>query len=60
VRGIAMENHPADSDGILRAVQQRLLNEGLMRAGETFVLLAGLPLFTGGGTNLIKVEQMGM
>jgi pyruvate kinase len=60
VRGIAMENHPADSDGILRAVQERLLHEGLMRAGETFVLLAGLPLFTGGGTNLIKVEQMGM
>ena len=60
VRGIALESHPADSDGILRAVQQHLLHEGVLRAGEMFVLLAGLPLFTGGGTNLIKVEQMGM
>jgi pyruvate kinase len=58
VRGIhAGEKYP-DSDRTLRAVEESLVEEGILRSGDAYVLIAGQPLFAGGGTNFIKVERM--
>ena len=48
-----------DSDRTLRAVEAKLLEEGILRSGDPYVLIAGQPLFAGGSTNMIKVEKMG-
>jgi pyruvate kinase len=48
-----------DSDRTLRAVEDRLAEEGILKSGEAYVLIAGQPLFAGGGTNFIKVERRG-
>jgi pyruvate kinase len=52
------ENVHQDSDRTLRAVEARLLEEGVLHGGDSYVLIAGQPLFAGGGTNMIKVEKM--
>jgi pyruvate kinase len=52
------ENAHQDSDRTLRAVEARLLEEGVLHGGDAYVLIAGQPLFAGGGTNMIKVEKM--
>ena len=58
VEGIMAENVHQDSDRTLRAVEARLLEEGVLHGGDSYVLIAGQPLFAGGGTNMIKVERM--
>ncbi len=46
-----------DSDSTLRAVEDRLVAEGVLKSEDMYVLIAGQPLFSGGGTNFIKVER---
>lgn len=59
VRGLLVDQRYPDSDSTLRAVEDRLMMEGVLRQGEMYVLVAGQPLFAGGGTNFIKVERCG-
>ena len=59
VQGVMAEQVQQDSDRTLRAVEAKLLDEGILRSGDPYVLIAGQPLFAGGGTNMIKVEKMG-
>ena len=56
VNGLLVDQVFPDSDRTLRAVEDRLAAEGVLHSGETYVLIAGQPLFAGGRTNLIKVE----
>jgi pyruvate kinase len=58
VHGVLAERSQQDSDSTLRAVEATLLEEGILRSGDPYVLIAGQPLFAGGGTNMIKVEKM--
>ena len=58
VRGILVGEKYPDSDRTLRAVEESLVEEGILRSGDAYVLIAGQPLFAGGGTNFIKVERM--
>jgi pyruvate kinase len=57
VRSIFVDEVFPDSDRTLRAVEERLVEEGVVRSGDAYVLIAGQPLFAGGGTNFIKVER---
>ena len=58
VHGVLAEQMQQDSDTTLRAVEATLLEEGILRSGDPYVLIAGQPLFAGGGTNMIKVEKI--
>jgi len=58
VRGILVGEKYPDSDRTLRAVEETLIEQGILRSGDAYVLIAGQPLFAGGGTNFIKVERM--
>ncbi len=58
VRGMMVEGTHQDSDRTLRAVERSLAEEGVLRNGDAYVLIAGLPLFGGGGTNFVKVETI--
>jgi pyruvate kinase len=58
VRGLVFESLSADSDAALQQIQERLVREGLVRRGDSVVLLAGQPLFARGSTNFIKVERV--
>ena len=57
VQSLLVDQVFPDSDRTLRAVEDRLVAEGLLKSGDMYVLIAGQPLFAGGGTNLIKVER---
>jgi pyruvate kinase len=58
VQGLLVEQVYPDSDSTLRAVEERLAAEGVLKSGDVYVLIAGQPLFAGGGTNFIKVERV--
>jgi pyruvate kinase len=58
VRGIVIKSLDPNSDKALEEVQKRLLDMGIVRAGEYVVILAGQPLFARGSTNFIKVERV--
>ena len=57
VHSLLVDQRYPDSDSTLRAVEDRLVMEGLLKRGDMYVLIAGQPLFAGGGTNFIKVER---
>jgi pyruvate kinase len=57
VQSLLVDQVFPDSDQTLRAVEDRLVMEGVLKSGDMYVLIAGQPLFAGGGTNLIKVER---
>jgi len=59
VQGLLVDERYPDSDSTLRAMEDRLELEGILKRGEIYVLIAGQPLFAGGGTNFIKVERCG-
>jgi pyruvate kinase len=56
VRGMIVGNLKKDTDETFRIIEQRLLAEGFIRAGDTVVVLAGIPLWEGHPTNAIKVD----
>lgn len=58
VHAVLADDIGKDSDATLRAVEARLLEEGVLHGGDSYVLIAGQPLFAGGATNMIKVERM--
>jgi pyruvate kinase len=59
VQSLLVDQVYADSDSTLRAVEDRLITEGVLKRGDMYVLVAGQPLFAGGGTNFVKVERCG-
>jgi len=58
VRGMIVEETTQNSDQTLRVVERSLTEEGVLRSGDAYVLIAGQPLFAGGGTNFVKVERV--
>ena len=58
VRGIVMGAGERSVDLIVRAIREKLRAEGLLRAGAPVVILGGLPLFSGGSTNSIRIERL--
>jgi len=58
VRGMIVEGTNQNSDQTLRVVERSLAEEGVLRSGDAYVLIAGQPLFAGGGTNFVKVERV--
>lgn len=58
VRGLLADHVFPDSDRTLRFVEQQLVQEGVLKSGDAYVLIAGQPMFSGGGTNFIKVETV--
>jgi pyruvate kinase len=57
IRSLLVREVFPDSDRTLRAVEEQLVEEGILKSGDAYVLIAGQPLFAGGGTNFIKVER---
>ncbi len=58
IRGILIDNLGVDSDKALQIVQERLVSAGIAKSGEYVVVLAGVPFFARGSTNVIKVERI--
>lgn len=58
INGFVIDNLEDDSDKALSAIQNKLIDSGLVRRGEYVVLLAGQPFFARGSTNFIKVEKI--
>lgn len=58
VHGMLVPSLTGDSDTALHTIQQHLLSSGVVRRGESVVLLAGQPFLARGSTNFIKVAQI--
>jgi pyruvate kinase len=58
VRGMLMSALGVESDKALQTIQEQLLISGIVKKGDYVVLLAGLPFFARGSTNIIKVEKI--
>ncbi|HUN66063.1 MAG TPA: pyruvate kinase [Bacteroidota bacterium] len=58
LKGLIVGNLRKDTDESFRKIQEQLLREGLIRHGETVVMLVGIPLFEGHPTNTIKVDEV--
>jgi pyruvate kinase len=58
IRGMIVENLKKDTDVAFKMIQEKLLEEGFVRRGDTVVMIAGIPLFEGHPTNMIKVDTV--
>ena len=58
IRGLIIENLKKDTDGTFKTIQDQLLQEGYVAKGDTVVMIAGIPLFEGHPTNMIKVDTV--
>lgn len=58
IKSLIVEDLKKDTDQTFRTIRERLLEEGYVHAGETLVMLAGIPLFEGHPTNTIKVDYV--
>jgi pyruvate kinase len=47
-----------DRDQVLHLAEQRLVDEGLVVAGDRIVLTVGEPIGQSGGTNTMKIVQV--
>lgn len=56
VRGMLMSDLVKDSDEAFRMVREELKRSGYVNAGDQVVFTAGLPFWTRGATNSVKVE----
>lgn len=48
-----------DTDEMVRVVEERLLELGLVKKGETLVITAGTPFMVKGTTNMIRLHRVG-
>jgi pyruvate kinase len=46
-------------DGMAAQAERRLLQEGLVRRGDTVGIVAGIPFGVGGTTNFVKFHVVG-
>jgi len=58
VRGVVVGAGDHTVSAIVRTVREKLRTEGLLRAGASVVILGGVPLFSGGSTNSIRIERL--
>ena len=58
IRGLIVENLKKDTDVAFKMIQEQMLKEGFVKRGDTIVTVAGLPLFEGVPTNVIKVDTI--
>lgn len=58
IRGLIIENLKKDTDSTFKTIQDQLLQEGYVAKGDTVVMIAGIPLFEGHPTNMIKVDRV--
>jgi pyruvate kinase len=58
VRGLVVDGGDGTLAPIMRAVRAKLEADGLLRSGGPVVILGGLPLFSGGSTNSIRIERL--
>jgi pyruvate kinase len=58
VRCMLVETAEKDRSRVFHVVESELLKRGLVRQGDAVVFLSGQPLFAGGSTNDIRVEQI--
>ncbi|HLF20752.1 MAG TPA: pyruvate kinase alpha/beta domain-containing protein, partial [Bacteroidota bacterium] len=58
IRGLIIENLKKDTDSTFKTIQDQLLQEGYVAKGDTVVMIAGIPLFEGHPTNMIKVDTV--
>ena len=58
IRGMIVENLKKDTDVAFKMIQEQMLKEGFVSHGDTIVTVAGLPLFEGHPTNVIKVDTV--
>ena len=52
-------NQIAQTDERVHEAELRLKSEGLVKTGERIVILSGTPIGQPGGTNLIKLQEVG-
>jgi len=48
-----------DTEGMVRAVEDRLVECGRAKTGDTVIIVTGLPLHMSGQTNLLKLHRIG-
>jgi len=58
ITGLIVEDLKKDTDATFGKIEERLLSDGYARAWETVLMVAGIPLFEGRPTNVIKVEKV--
>lgn len=58
VRGVVVGPGDRTVETIVRTVRKKLTAEGLIRSGAPVVILGGMPLFSGGSTNSIRIERL--
>ena len=58
VRGMVVDPGDGTVAPIVQAVREKLRADGLLRAGAPVVILGGLPMFSGGSTNSIRIERL--
>ncbi len=56
VESLVVPPYP-DIDALIAAAEERVVAEGIARAGETIVITSGMPVGTG-GTNLLRVHRL--
>lgn len=49
----------ADTDGLIRLVEQELVGRGHLAAGDLVVVIGGMPVAARGKTNFLKIHQIG-
>lgn len=59
IHGLIVENLKKDTDVAFKMIQEQLLQERYIEHGDTIVMIAGIPLFEGHPTNMIKVDKVG-
>jgi pyruvate kinase len=58
IRGLIVENLKKDTDVAFRQIRADLLAQGYVSRGDTVVMVAGIPLFEGKPTNMIKADTV--
>jgi len=58
IHGLIVEDLKKDTDVAFKAIEEELMRQGYIRAGDTVVMVAGIPLFEGHPTNTIKVDKV--
>jgi pyruvate kinase len=58
IEGIPIEPY-TDTDTVMKAIEQYLINYGICKAGDNVILTMGLPVMERGTTNSVRVYKIG-
>lgn len=56
---ILIHEHPDTFEEMVRMAERNLLNHNLISKGQKIILLGGIPAHQPGGTNFVKIHEMG-